>query len=426
MKRNRSIQPECSNRKEMISATMNTETTEQKMQFILDENGQLQEISKDQCRPVEYPIKCKRKNAFEVFVRVDGTENYWISNYGRGVNNHRSANKFYRHREGKCHYTVFEIEKQMLSYPILKSKSAQKKPDKKHERQEMVFPKNTSDEACQKCIEEKEKENPKRIYTLVKVKYKRETSPEKLVVDAFLVKYRGRNKVWHKDGDESNNWYKNLLTVSLQDYRDLKAGKITWQALNLEQEYIEYENQASTQLSGIYHGIMQRCGDTKDNNRIGKCYDNTTMCQEWLDNPKSFMKWYLEHYYECGDEPMHIDKDLFGDGSMYHPDFCCILPQRLNNLLTNCKKPYKEGQTPDNVLPLGIKYNKHTGKYYGVICFASIQKKVQLSEWDTAEEAFEEYKVVKQADILMMAAMYKESIPNYIYEKLLEVEVKPY
>ena len=63
------------------------DTTESKMQFILDENGELQEIPKDECRPVEYPIKYKLKNAFEVFVRVDGTENYWISNYGRCVNN---------------------------------------------------------------------------------------------------------------------------------------------------------------------------------------------------------------------------------------------------------------------------------------------------------------------------------------------------
>lgn len=65
---------------------MNTETTEEikkpKMQFILDANGELQEIPKDVCRPVEYPIKYKIKNAFEVFVRVKGTENYWISNYG--------------------------------------------------------------------------------------------------------------------------------------------------------------------------------------------------------------------------------------------------------------------------------------------------------------------------------------------------------
>ena len=64
--------------------TENVETTESKMQFILDENKELQEIPKDKCRTVEYPIKYKLKNAFEVFVRIDGTENYWISNYEIG------------------------------------------------------------------------------------------------------------------------------------------------------------------------------------------------------------------------------------------------------------------------------------------------------------------------------------------------------
>lgn len=33
------------------------------------------------------------------------------------------------------------------------------------------------------------------------------------MVDAFLVKYKGRFKVWRKDGDESNNWYRNLLIL---------------------------------------------------------------------------------------------------------------------------------------------------------------------------------------------------------------------
>ena len=46
---------------------------EVKTQYILDENRELVEIPKDKCKPVEYPIKYKLKNAFEVFVRVDGT-----------------------------------------------------------------------------------------------------------------------------------------------------------------------------------------------------------------------------------------------------------------------------------------------------------------------------------------------------------------
>lgn len=351
---------------------MSTENTEVKMQYILDENGELVEISKDKCRQVEYPIKYKLKNAFEVFVRVDGTENYWISNYGRCVNNHRNSARFYAHKEGNCHYTVFEID-------------------------------------------------------LDGSAWKRETSPEELVTESFLKKYEGRSKIWHKDGDESNNWYKNLLTVTLKDYKDLKAGKITWQELNLEQEYIEYENKASSHALMVYDGIKKRCGDTIDDGKTGRCYDKSTMWQVWLDDPKEFVKWYLHHYYECDGEEMDVDKDLFGDGSgMYCPDFCCILPKGLNTLLANSKKHYKDDETPDKVLPLGVRYNSKTNKYYGEITFTGTERLIQLSEWDTPEEAFAEYKVMKQADILLMAAKYKESIPDYIYDRFLKLEVKPY
>ena len=109
------------------------------------------------------------------------------------------------------------------------------------------------------------------------------------------------------------------------------------------------------------------------------------------------------------------------------PDFCCILPQGLNALLSNCKKHYyKEGKAPEDALPLGVKYNGKTKKYYSYITFTGTEKSIQLSEWDTAEEAFKEYKMMKQANILRTAAEYKEKIPHYIYEKLLQVEVEPY
>lgn len=403
-----------------------TENTEVKMQYILNEQGKLTEIPKDKCKPVEYPIKYKLKNAFEVFVRVEGTENYWISNYGRTVNNlnHKDKTTFYEHKQGKCHLTVFEIEKYIVSCPVKNRKGTKGKNNKKVVKR---FAYGVSEDECNTALEEMQKSDSSNRYFIETNKWKRETTPEDLVADAFLVKYKGRTKVWHKDGDETNNWYKNLLTVSVQNYKDLKAGKVTWQELNLEQEYIEYENKASLSVYKVYNGIKARCGDTKDDRKTGKCYDKSTMWQVWLDNPKKFVKWYLEHYYEVEGEEMDVDKDLFGDGSgMYHPDFCCILPKGLNTLLANSKKHYFEGKTEENSLPLGVKYNSKTKKYHAEIQFTGADGQISLSEWDTPEEAFEEYKVMKQADILMVAAKYKESIPEYIYKRLLQVEVKPY
>lgn len=305
----------------------NEQEYDERIQYILDENGELAEISKDKCRTVEYPIKYKLKNAFEVFVRVDGTENYWISNYGRCVNNlkHKNKNEFFEYKEGKCHYTIFEVERHIIS-------TSRKKVSKT----DRVFRTDKTEEECIAIMEELQSQNKFRKYKLETMRYKRETSPEDLVADAFLVQYYGRYKIWHKDGDYSNNWYKNLLYVSPQDYKDLKAGKVTWQELNLQQEYIEYENKASFHAYRVYNGICTRCGDTVDDDNVRSCYDKSTMWQGWIDDPKSFVKWYLEHYYEVDGEETDVDKDLFGDGSgMYAPQFCCLLPKGLNTLLAN-------------------------------------------------------------------------------------------
>ena len=75
---------------------------------------------------------------------------------------------------------------------------------------------------------------------------------------------------------------------------------------------------------------------------------------------------------------------------------------------------------------MGVRYNGKTGKYTSEITFTGAERPIPLSEWDTAEEAFEEYKIMKKADILMVAAKYKESVPDYIYDALIKVEVKPY
>ena len=394
--------------------------TEIKNQYILDENKEPKEIPMDKCKPVEHPIKFKLKNAFEVFVRVDSTENYWISNYGRTVNNlnHKDKNTFYIHKEGKCHITVFEIERYISSCHV---------KDRKSKRIVKKFPVGTPEAECNAVLEEMQKSNSNNRYTLEVERWKRDTTPEDLVAETFLVQYKGRYKIWHKDGDESNNWYKNLLMVSADDFKNLKSGKVVWQELNLEQEYIEYENKATYQARRAYESIKARCKDTTDSENVRSCYDKSTMWQVWLDDPKKFIKWYLPHYYDCNGEEMNVDKDLFGDGSgMYHEDFCCLLPKGLNTLLANSKKHYKEGETPENTLPLGVRYNSKKKKYYAEITFTGDDRITPLSEWDTAEEAFAEYKMMKQADILMVVAKYKKDIPHYIYNKFLTVEVKPY
>ena len=238
---------------------MELNNTEMKMQYILDENKNLAEIPLTDMLPVEYPIKYKLISAFEVFVRVPGTENYWISNYGRGVNNYRNSdkNKFYEHKQGQCHLTIYEV---------------------------LRIPKKVKG----KLTGEMEVEI-----------WKRDTNPEELVAKSFLKQYKGRFKVWHKNGDFADNWYKNLIYVSDKDFKNLKAGKITWQELGYEQEYIEYVNNAKNQAMTAYGSISSRCKGENNSESAHKCYDDVEMCQEWKDDPQLFVKRYLELKYQA-------------------------------------------------------------------------------------------------------------------------------
>ena len=124
---------------------------------------------------------------------------------------------------------------------------------------------------------------------------------------------------------------------------------------------------------------------------------------------------------------MAVDKDLFGNGSkMYGEETCCILPQTLNTMMTNCKKHDNSNYKTAAGLPLGVRYNEKTNMYYGEITPFGHQEAVPLTEWATPEEAFAEYKIIRQADILVMVTKYKNYLPQETYEALIKYEVKPY
>ena len=174
--------------------------------------------------------------------------------------------------------------------------------------------------------------------------------------------------------------------------------------------------------------LKRACKLYEDNSESAhKCYDDAEMCQEWQDDPQLFIKQYLELYYEVPGESMAVDKDLFGNGSkVYSPDTICILPQSINTLLANCKKHYKDGETPDNVLPLGVRYNGKINKYYSEITYFGTEDTITLPYRDTIDEAFADYKKFKECDIAITVSKYRDKIPEYIYEKLLTVRVETY
>lgn len=64
-------------------------------------------------------------------------------------------------------------------------------------------------------------------------------------------------------------------------------------------------------------------------------YQDTTISNEWLNNPESFYKWYMEHtYYYPGN--LSVDKDIlsFGTTNKYSAEYVAIVPIYINNIFT--------------------------------------------------------------------------------------------
>ena len=133
----------------------------------------------------------------EVFVLVNGTNNYWISNHGRTVNNLR--NNFHMHKTGYAHYTLSGIDKKI------------------------------------------------------------ETYTDKLVAEHFLERPDKCNKIWHIDRDKNNCYYRNLIWVNNEEYIDLQRGIMLVEELGRQQEYIPYITLKSNAAYSIWNGIYIRC-----------------------------------------------------------------------------------------------------------------------------------------------------------------------
>ena len=206
-----------------------------------------------------------------------------------------------------------------------------------------------------------------------------------------------------------------------EEHIGLQRGIMLVEELGRQQEYIPYITLKSNAAYSIWNGIYVRCYKDK------RVYEGAFMCELWKNDKDSFAEWWSSEYYECNGESMAVDKDLLFPGNKeYAPDKCCIIPQTLNTMLSNCKKHRSIWKNARMDLPLGVRYDSRIKMYYGEIKPYGHDEVIRLSYWRTPEEAFAEYKRHKQADILIMADKYKNKVPKKVYDALLRFEVRPY
>ena len=127
---------------------------------------------------------------------------------------------------------------------------------------------------------------------------------------------------------------------------------------------------------------------------------NISVCQEWLDNPQSFLTWALENGYN---DNLTIDRiDSFQN---YEPSNCRFIskseqPYNLRNLTTN-KSGYK-----------GISWSKKERKWLSMISINNHAKRI--GSFKTVKEACEaRNKFIDDNKLLHQKVEYKGEVSPY-------------
>lgn len=164
--------------------------------------------------------------------------------------------------------------------------------------------------------------------------------------------------------------------------------------------------------------MLKRCY-SEEFKKSHTSYKNCTCCDEWKSF-NVFKKWF--------DDPANgymdgycLDKDILQKGNkVYSPDTCCFVPNEINVLL--CKNDKARGD-----MPVGVYERKMVNGYkYVAYINNGIKKHFHLGTFNTPKEAFQAYKLAKEAHIQEMATRYYNDgkITEKVYKALMNYKVE--
>lgn len=174
--------------------------------------------------------------------------------------------------------------------------------------------------------------------------------------------------------------------------------------------------------SKAYSDTKNKCFRTW-RNMLKRCYSHeekyesyresgTKVDDEWFDFA-NFRLWFNENYYTVDEEQMDLDKDiLFHGNKEYNSGKCIFVPKRINSLFVKAKN--RRGN-----YPIGV-HRKKDGRYVGS---CSVHGKNIKKEFATEKDAFLFYKKTKENAIKEIADLYREKIPQRLYDALQTYEV---
>ena len=173
-------------------------------------------------------------------------------------------------------------------------------------------------------------------------------------------------------------------------------------------------NGVNTKQYGLWVNMLQRCYS----NTHQKKYPTYIGC-EVSDNFKCY-----EYFYEwCNkqvgfdNEGWHLDKDLLVKGNkIYSENTCVFIPSEINTLLIKCT-------ASRGAYLIGVYWHK-TNKAFMAQVSKSKGKQKFLGYFKTEIEAFNAYKVAKEAFVKEQANKWKSHIDERVYNALMNYQVE--
>ena len=215
------------------------------------------------------------------------------------------------------------------------------------------------------------------------------------------------------------------VTIEFIGYDYVRQG-VSWNALQrgvvrnpmLRKEYgVGYFGEGpyktATKAHNAWHNMMRRCYCQETRDKF-PTYEQCIVCDEW-HNFQNFAKWYEENYYEIDGQTMCLDKDiLIKNNKVYSPETCVIVPQHINKLFTKRQRFRSE-------CCIGVTLEK-SGKYKAE--HSTNGQHNYLGTYDTLQQAFYAYKVFKENEIKRIADLYKQYLPQQLYDAMYNYEVE--
>ena len=180
-----------------------------------------------------------------------------------------------------------------------------------------------------------------------------------------------------------------------------------------DRKYPTFANGKKTKECSLWNNMLKRCYSEKH-----QLKQPTYIGCEVSENFKHYSYFYewCQKQIGFGNQGFHLDKDLLVKGNkIYSENMCVFIPRELNCLLLT--RDAERGEHP-----LGVYWNKKDKAF-----IARVNKREgnreYLGSFKTEIEAFNAYKLAKEAYLKEIAEKYKSQIDLRAYDALMNYTV---